>query len=73
MTASWSPAAIAALDRDVAGARARGAPHAEGLDLLIAIAADRECRAVEVLRRTGVNPDALLAAPHRPPCQQSTG
>ncbi|MER7699316.1 MULTISPECIES: Clp protease N-terminal domain-containing protein [unclassified Streptomyces] len=51
----WSPSALAALE----GARHRAASHGEaraaGLDLLAALAADPECRAVEVLSRAGVD------------------
>nr|WP_242339457.1 Clp protease N-terminal domain-containing protein [Streptomyces formicae] len=59
--AGWSPSASAALDRalDQAALR-REDPRAGGLDLLGAIAADRGCRAVEVLEHAGVD-TALLA------------
>ncbi|MFG2427053.1 Clp protease N-terminal domain-containing protein [Streptomyces sp. NPDC048590] len=50
----WSPAAGAAMDRATDAARLRGATHADGLDLLVALAADPDSRAVEVLRRAGV-------------------
>ncbi|MFH8370071.1 Clp protease N-terminal domain-containing protein [Streptomyces sp. NPDC018031] len=73
VAAGWSPAAAAALGRALAGARSRGAACAEGLDLLIAIAGDADCRAVEVIRRAGVDPARLVATAHRPECQQSTG
>ncbi|MGW4628581.1 Clp protease N-terminal domain-containing protein [Streptomyces rubiginosohelvolus] len=47
----WSPAALAALYR----AASRGEDRAAGLDLLAALAADAESRAVEVLARGGVD------------------
>jgi hypothetical protein len=45
----------AALDR----AERRGDPRARGVDLLTSLAADRECRAVEVLGRAGVDAESL--------------
>ncbi|MEC4019855.1 Clp protease N-terminal domain-containing protein [Streptomyces sp. H27-D2] len=57
----WSPAGAAALDTALVRARTRGRTRAEGLDLLAALAADPECRAVEVLRRGGVDPELLRA------------
>ncbi|GAA2922382.1 Clp protease N-terminal domain-containing protein [Kitasatospora cinereorecta] len=51
----WSPSAAAALDRAVRGAVLRGEPRAGGLDLLAALVADPQCRAVEVLERAGVD------------------
>ncbi|MEU8677980.1 peptidase [Streptomyces sp. NPDC048560] len=50
----WSPSAAAALEGAREHAGRRGAHRAGGLDLLAAIAADAECRAVEVLDRAGV-------------------
>ncbi|MFD9909969.1 Clp protease N-terminal domain-containing protein [Streptomyces sp. NPDC059063] len=55
-----SPAAAGAMEAALERAALRGEPQARGLDLLAALAADRECRAVEVLRRAGVDADALL-------------
>ncbi|MFI5943529.1 Clp protease N-terminal domain-containing protein [Streptomyces uncialis] len=52
----WSPSAAAALERAVARARRRGEHRARGLDLFVALLADRECRAVEVLLHSGVEP-----------------
>ncbi|WP_431040980.1 hypothetical protein ACQUSR_03155 [Streptomyces sp. P1-3] len=69
----WSPAAGLAMDRALRRARARGAGRAEGLDLLTALACDHASRAVEVLTRTGIDPDLLLAHLEGGPCQQSTG
>ncbi|MGP4001300.1 Clp protease N-terminal domain-containing protein [Streptomyces sp. 8N706] len=57
----WSPAAMTAMEGARARARARGGEVAEGLDLLGALAADRDCRAVEVLHRAGVDPERLSA------------
>ncbi|MFD4031227.1 Clp protease N-terminal domain-containing protein [Streptomyces sp. NPDC058637] len=51
----WSPSAAAALARAVRGAGLRGEPRAGGLDLLAALVADRQCRAVEVLEHAGVD------------------
>ncbi|MFF8967180.1 Clp protease N-terminal domain-containing protein [Streptomyces globisporus] len=51
----WSPAALAALDDALYRAASRGEGRAAGLDLLAALAADAESRAVEVLARGGVD------------------
>lgn len=62
----WSPAAVAAMERALERAGRRGAPRAGGLDLLAGLAADRECRAVEVLTRAGVDvasPAARIGEP----------
>ncbi|MEU8701496.1 Clp protease N-terminal domain-containing protein [Streptomyces sp. NPDC048680] len=56
----WSPAAGSAMGEAHRRARLRGRDRAGGLDLLAALAADRRCRAVEVLERAGV--DAALLA-----------
>lgn len=56
----WSPCAALAMDDAHRRARLRGRERAGGLDLLAALAADRQCRAVEVLERAGV--DAALLA-----------
>ncbi|MFE4955107.1 Clp protease N-terminal domain-containing protein [Streptomyces sp. NPDC056653] len=56
----WSPSAVSAMEGARARAERRGDPRAGGLDLLAALAADQECRAVEVLERAGV--DAALLA-----------
>jgi len=53
----WSPPAVTAMNNALDRAAERGQPQAGGLDLLAALAADRSCRAVEVLERAGV--DAL--------------
>lgn len=50
----WSSAAGAAMGRATDAARLRGSTHADGLDLLMALAADPDSRAVEVLERAGV-------------------
>ncbi|MDT9691931.1 Clp protease N-terminal domain-containing protein [Streptomyces sp. P9(2023)] len=57
--AGWSPTAAAAMDGAWERAALRGEPRARGLDLLAVIAADPESRAVEVLRRAGVDPLVL--------------
>nr|WP_229833022.1 Clp protease N-terminal domain-containing protein [Streptomyces narbonensis] len=57
----WSPAAAAALECAFRRAAGRGDERARGLDLLAGVVADPENRAVEVLRRAGVDPGALLA------------
>lgn len=56
----WSPAAGLAMEEAHRRARLLGREQACGLDLLAALAADRQCRAVEVLERAGV--DAALLA-----------
>ncbi|MET8681388.1 Clp protease N-terminal domain-containing protein [Streptomyces sp. NPDC004647] len=61
-----SPAALAAVHRALDGACSRGAECAEGLDLLSALAADPESRAVEVLHRAGVDPGPLAAGGETP-------
>ncbi|WP_285571131.1 peptidase [Streptomyces sp. NBC_01463] len=56
----WSPAAASAMAGAYGRARSLGRERAGGVDLLAALAADRESRAVEVLERAGV--DAALLA-----------
>jgi ATP-dependent Clp protease ATP-binding subunit ClpA len=51
----WSPGAVTALRRAVARARARGAERAGGVDLLTALVAHPDSRAVEVLRSAGID------------------
>ncbi|MFI0980274.1 Clp protease N-terminal domain-containing protein [Streptomyces sp. NPDC021093] len=64
--AGWSPAAVAAMETAFARAAERGDPQdggtglAGGTDLLAALAGDPDCRAVEVLRRAGVEPALLI-------------
>ncbi|MFJ5226686.1 Clp protease N-terminal domain-containing protein [Streptomyces sp. NPDC088400] len=55
----WSPPAVIALTAAMERAARRGDLRAGGLDLLAALAADRECRAVEVLERAGVDARSL--------------
>ncbi|WP_275820505.1 Clp protease N-terminal domain-containing protein [Streptantibioticus ferralitis] len=57
----WSPSAAAVLDDAARRATARGRGAADGVDLLAALAADPECRAVEVLRAAGFDPGRLAA------------
>lgn len=57
--AGWSPAAVTALERALGRAALRGESRAGGLDLLVALAADQSCRAVEVLKRAGVDAATL--------------
>ncbi|WP_311765309.1 Clp protease N-terminal domain-containing protein [Streptomyces zingiberis] len=67
-TAPLSPAAVTALAGAAARARARGAEAAvSGPDLLASLAAEPDCRAAEVLRRTGVDAARLLARPEPRP------
>lgn len=68
----WSPAAVAAMGAAAVRARARGVSHADGPDLLAALAGDPECRAVEVLRQAGVDAELLVAALDGELRQQST-
>lgn len=57
----WSPAVVAAMERALVRAGARGDDRADALDLLVELAADPECRAVDVLTRSGVDPGSLTA------------
>jgi hypothetical protein len=49
----WSPSAAAAMQGALERAHMRGDERAGGTDLLACLAADPECRAVEVLERAG--------------------
>lgn len=69
----WSPAAAVAMAAATGRAAARGALLAEGPDLLAALTYDRECRAAEVLRRSGVDVDLLVTALDGEMCQLRTG
>ncbi|WP_433549594.1 Clp protease N-terminal domain-containing protein [Streptomyces sp. CA-294286] len=60
----WSPAAVTAMEAALERAAARDAPKAVGTDLLAALAADPDCRAVEVLRRAGVDASSLAGRLH---------
>ncbi|MET8071351.1 Clp protease N-terminal domain-containing protein [Streptomyces sp. NPDC005271] len=71
--AGWSPAASAAMVAAIRRAGAHGAFRADGPDLLAALLGDRQCRAVEVLRRAGVDVELLLRTLNGEACQQSTG
>ncbi|MFF2508662.1 Clp protease N-terminal domain-containing protein [Streptomyces sp. NPDC058067] len=55
----WSPAAAAAMEAALGRAVRRGDRRARGVDLLAALAADRDCRAVEVLARAGIDTESL--------------
>ncbi|MFF4233072.1 Clp protease N-terminal domain-containing protein [Streptomyces sp. NPDC001820] len=55
----WSPSAAAAMEGALERAQLRGAARAGGIDLLARLAADPECRAVQVLRRAGVDAELL--------------
>ncbi|MFI9628088.1 Clp protease N-terminal domain-containing protein [Streptomyces sp. NPDC052042] len=57
----WSPSAASVLAEARERARRRGDVRAGGLDLLTALSMDRECRAVEVLERAGVDTRRLAA------------
>ncbi|MFC8126748.1 Clp protease N-terminal domain-containing protein [Streptomyces sp. NPDC057302] len=56
----WSPAATAAMERAIERSDRRGEPRALGIDLLLALVADPDCRAVEVLGRAGADARAIL-------------
>ncbi|WP_312870738.1 Clp protease N-terminal domain-containing protein [Streptomyces himalayensis] len=58
--ADWSPAAATAMDKAYERARLHGESGPRCVDLLAALAADSECRAVEVLGRAGVDAGRLL-------------
>jgi ATP-dependent Clp protease ATP-binding subunit ClpA len=60
-TAGWSPVAAGALAEACERAGRRGDAQARGTDLLLAIVADPQSRAVEVLRRGGVDAGELPA------------
>ena len=55
----FSPLAAGAMEHACERAAARGGEPARGIDLLAAIVADPEARAVEVLHRAGIEPGAL--------------
>ncbi|MFB7517331.1 Clp protease N-terminal domain-containing protein [Streptomyces sp. NPDC056144] len=58
----WSPFAVAALEGAVLRAAGRGAEQVCALDLFaLVVAGEPGCRAVEVLRRAGVDPAAVSA------------
>ena len=65
----WSPSAVSAMEEARERARRRGDERAAGLDLLAALAADGECRAVQVLERAGVDAERLVARIVRTPDQ----
>ncbi|MEU6767259.1 Clp protease N-terminal domain-containing protein [Streptomyces sp. NPDC046853] len=56
----WSPSAAAAMEAAVERAERRGERHAVGIDLLAALVADADCRAVEVLRRAGADEQVIV-------------
>ncbi|MFJ9041997.1 Clp protease N-terminal domain-containing protein [Streptomyces sp. NPDC102406] len=56
---AWSPYVAAAMEAAVERAVSRGDAWARGVDVLAALAADAECRAVEVLGRAGVDLEGL--------------
>jgi hypothetical protein len=58
--AGWSPTAVLAMEVALERAELRGDAHPLGMDLLAGLAADTECRAVEVLGRAGVDVEGLL-------------
>ncbi|MGW7088577.1 Clp protease N-terminal domain-containing protein [Streptomyces sp. NPDC054871] len=58
--AGWSPSASAAMEAAIERADHRGEPRALGIDLLAALLADPDCRAVEVLRRAGADARVVL-------------
>ncbi|MGW6741764.1 Clp protease N-terminal domain-containing protein [Streptomyces sp. NPDC055025] len=55
----WSPQAVTAMRRALERAARHGEPRARGLDLLAVLVSDRECRAVDVLVRAGVDAESL--------------
>ncbi|MFF3885339.1 Clp protease N-terminal domain-containing protein [Streptomyces sp. NPDC001914] len=62
---SWSPVAADALRGAYERAVLRGDERARGLDLLAALVADPRSRAVEVLRRAGVEPPRVTGRAER--------
>ncbi|WP_167155186.1 MULTISPECIES: Clp protease N-terminal domain-containing protein [Streptomyces] len=72
----WSPSALTAMEYALGRAEARGGEPVGGCDVLAALAADPDCRAVEVLRHAGVDTTALadrLAQPGEPGLTGSVG
>ncbi|GGX17657.1 peptidase [Streptomyces chryseus] len=69
----WSRAAVTAMEGALGRASARGDERAGGLDLLAVLASDPACRAVEVLRRGGVDTELLAGRLHVPSRQVSQG
>ncbi|MFF4395399.1 Clp protease N-terminal domain-containing protein [Streptomyces sp. NPDC001480] len=65
----WSPVAATAMRRARDRSGRRGEERARGIDLLAALAADPQARAVEVLRRAGVEATDLLARLDRAPAE----
>jgi ATP-dependent Clp protease ATP-binding subunit ClpA len=63
----WSPSAAAAMRAAVVLARRGGRLRADGVDLLHALAADPQCRAMDVFRAAGIDVDTFRdgAASHR--------
>jgi hypothetical protein len=59
--AGFSPLAAAAMEDACARAARRGVDRAVGVDLLAALVADPQARAVEVLARAAVEPHTVLA------------
>ncbi|MEV6593894.1 Clp protease N-terminal domain-containing protein [Streptomyces acidicola] len=57
--AGWSPVAAGAMEDAYGRAERRGGQRARGVDLLAAIVAAPESRAVEVLGRAGIDADEL--------------
>ncbi|MEV6399835.1 Clp protease N-terminal domain-containing protein [Streptomyces sp. NPDC051907] len=69
----WSPSVVAAMEGALERAQRRGAPLASGVDLLACLAADPESRAVEVLRRAGVDVARLAGRMAHPSRHASRG
>ncbi|MFI6287931.1 Clp protease N-terminal domain-containing protein [Streptomyces sp. NPDC051018] len=53
--AGWSPSAATAMEGALRRAESYGRQRAAGVDLFAALAADPECRAMEVLRGAGID------------------
>jgi len=58
--AGWSPAAAGAMEEACERAELRGDARARGVDVLAAVVADPQSRAVEVLGRAGADAGVLL-------------
>ncbi|MGW1895685.1 Clp protease N-terminal domain-containing protein [Streptomyces sp. NPDC002004] len=71
--AGLSPAAATAMAAACERAARRGELLAEGVDLFAAMVADPECRAVEVLRRAGVDETELLRRLDERPAEMCEG
>ncbi|WP_053729698.1 Clp protease N-terminal domain-containing protein [Streptomyces sp. WM6378] len=69
----WSPSALTAMEYALRRATARRGEQVTGRDLLAALAADPECRAVQVFQHAGVDATALTGRLGEPSGRELTG